>query len=198
VTTTVLAGLIWAAPQPAGAQWPERIALTAGLLALAVLGVYGMRRSWRRRTTEQADLLPLPVAPAEPGTPLAASAPGLYVGTTAAGDWQARVVAGGLSHRSRGTLTPYPEFLAVDRGHIEPLTIPREAVRDVRTDRAHAGKVLGPGGLLVVTWEHRGRLLDSGFAADDRGQQDDCLTALRAWVPAHTTGNGGPSPGPLL
>jgi hypothetical protein len=45
--------------------------------------------------------------------------------------------------------------------------------------------------MLVVTWEHRGALLDSGFSADERDRQDDCLTTLRAWVPAHTTGNEG-------
>jgi hypothetical protein len=174
-------------------QWGERLALTLGLFAIFLAGVVGMWRSWRRRARVQADLLPLPEPPAEPGAPLAAPAEGLYVGTTYGGDWQARVVAGELSHRSRGALTVYPDVLLIDRPGPGPLTIPRSAVRDVRTDRALAGKVLGPDGMLVVTWEQRGALLDSGFAADDRDRQDDCLTALRAWVPAHTTGNEGTS-----
>jgi hypothetical protein len=190
---TDLFPLILAATDPAASQWPQRLLLTLSTFAVFAAGAYGMRRSWRRRATAQAGLLPLPEAPAAPGTPLAEPAPGLFVGTTEAGDWQARIVAGGLSDRARGTLTPFPDFLSVDRQGTGPLTIPRGAVRAVRADRALAGKVLGPGGLLVVTWEHHGTLLDTGFAADDRTHQDDCLTALRAWVPAHNTGNGGSS-----
>jgi hypothetical protein len=173
-------------------QWPERLGLMLGVFAIFALGAFGMYRSWRRRATAQAGLLPLPVVPASPGEAVAAPADGLFVGTTTAGDWQARVVAGGLSSRARGTLTAYPDLVAIDRQGTAPLAIPRDAVRAVRTDRALAGKVLGPGGMLVVTWEQRGTLLDTGFAPDDRGQLDDCLTALRAWVPAHNTGNGGP------
>jgi hypothetical protein len=184
VTVTILAA-------PPVTQWPERLGLTLGVLAIFALGAFGMWRSWRRRVRAQAGLLPLPVPPAEAGEPLAVPAPGLYVGTTAAGDWQKRIVAGGLSGRARGVLTPYAGFLAVDRQGAAPIAIPREAVRAVRVDRALAGKVLGPGGMLVVTWDQRGTQLDSGFAADDRGQQDACLTALRAWVPASTTQNGG-------
>jgi hypothetical protein len=194
VTGSILAGAEIVAAPPVTA-WPERLGLTIGVVAIFALAAFGMYRSWRRRATAQAGLLPLPSAPADPGEAVAAPADGLYVGTTAAGNWQARVVAGGLSSRSRGTLTAYRDVVAIDRQGADPLAIPREAVRAVRTDRALAGKVLGPGGMLVVTWEHRGSLLDTGFAPDDRGQRDACLTALRAWVPApntHNTGNGGP------
>jgi hypothetical protein len=180
-----------AAPQAPVGQWPVRILLTLGVLAIWAAGAYGIWRSWRRRAAEQAGLLPLPEAPDVTEAPRVPPADGLYIGTTLGGDWQARVFAGTLSHRSRGTLTVYPEFLSIDRPGPGPLTIPRASVRAVRADRALAGKVLGPGGMLVVTWEHRGALLDTGFSADDRDAQDDCLTVLRAWVPVPTTGNGG-------
>jgi hypothetical protein len=177
---------------PAADSHPaERLALTLGLFALFLLGVSGIWRSWRRRARDQAGLLPLPAAPADPGAPVSAPAEGLYVGTTFGGDWQARVIAGGLSHRSRGALTVYPDVAVIDRPGPGPLVIPRAAVRGVRAERALAGKVLGPGGMLVLTWEQRGAVLDSGFAADDRDRQDDCLDALRAWMPAHTTGREG-------
>jgi hypothetical protein len=176
-----------AAPAASPGQWPERLALTLGTLAVFGAGTFGMWRSWRRRSVAQADLLPLPEPPDAPGEPVAPPAEGLYVGTTLGGDWQARVVAGDLSHRSRGSLTVYPGSVSIDRPGPGPLTIPAAALRDVRTDRAHAGKVLGPGGMLVLTWEQRGTMLDTGFAPDDRGQQDACLTALRALVPAHIT-----------
>ena len=179
---------------PPVTAWPERLGLTVGVFAIFALGAFGMYRSWRRRAAAQAGLLPLPVAPAAPGEAVAAPADGLFVGTTTAGDWQARVVAGGLSSRARGTLTAYRDVVAIDRQGAAPLAIPRDAIRAVRADRALAGKVLGPGGMLVLTWEHRGRLLDTGFVPDDRGQQDACLTALRAWVPANDTDNGGPRP----
>ena len=192
MTPILLSGPVLAAP-PVTA-WPERLGLTVAVFAVFALGAFGMYRSWRRRAVAQAGLLPLPVAPATPGEPVAGPAEGLFVGTTAAGDWQARVVAGGLSSRARGTLTAYPGHVAIDRQGAAPLAIPRESIRAVRTDRAHAGKVLGPGGMLVLTWEHRGTLLDTGFAPDDRGQQDTCLTALRAWAPAHNAHNdGGPA-----
>jgi hypothetical protein len=178
---------------PSPNQWPERIGLTLALLAVFAFGAFGMWRSWRRRSTDQAHLLPLPERAGASGEPLAAPADGLYVGTTLGGDWQARIVVGDLSHRSRGTLTVYPDAVAIDRPGPRPLTIPAAALRDVRTDRAQAGKVLGPGGMVVVTWEQRGTVLDTGFAADDREQQDACFTALRALVPAHNTGNGGTS-----
>ncbi|MCW2612232.1 MAG: hypothetical protein QOC93_2727 [Actinomycetota bacterium] len=194
VTTGILGGSALLAAPPV-TQWPERLELTLGVFAIFALGALLMYRSWRRRARRQSDLLPLPDVPASPGEPVAASAGGLFVGTTVAGDWQARVVAGGLSSRARGALTAYPDVVTIDRQGTTTLAIPREAVRAVRTDRALAGKVLGPGGMLVVTWEHRGAVLDTGFAPDDRGQLDACLTALRAWVPAqntHNTGNGGP------
>lgn len=181
-----------AAPAPAPDQWSERIGLTLALVAVFAAGAYGMWRSWRHRSVDQAHLLPLPEPAGTPGEPLASPAEGLYVGTTFGGDWQARVVVGDLSHRSRGTLTVYPDAVAIDRPGPGPLTIPVTALLDVRTDRAHAGKVLGPGGMVVVTWEQRGAVLDTAFAADDREQQDACLTALRALVPAHNTGNGEP------
>jgi cbb3-type cytochrome oxidase subunit 3 len=172
-------------------QWLDRAVLTLLVFGIFAAGAYGMFRSWRRKAAEQADLLPLPTAPEDAGEPLAPPADGRYIGTTLAGNWQARVVAGGLSDRARATLTVHPGHVRLDRQGTHPVVIPRPAVRAVRADRALAGKVLGPGGMLVITWEHRGALLDTGFAADDRGQQDACHTALRAWVPAPTTQNGG-------
>lgn len=190
MTGTILARAGTLAAPPV-THWPERAGLTLGVLVVFALGAFGMWRSWRRRAHAQAGLLPLPVPPAEPGEPLTGPVPGRYVGTTAAGDWQRRIVAGGLSARSRAVLTPYADVLLVERQGTGPVVIPRESARSVRVDRALAGKVLGPDGMLVVTWDQHGTPLDSGFIADDRGQRDACLTTLRAWVPASTTPNGG-------
>ena len=71
----------------------SRAALTLLTLAVFALGAYGMRRGWRRRAQRDADLLPLPTAPAAAAPPLAGPASGLLVGTTRHGDGLARVVA---------------------------------------------------------------------------------------------------------
>jgi hypothetical protein len=90
----------------------------------------------------------------------------MYVGTTLAGDWQARVVAGQLSDRSAATLELGDEGVLVHRVGASTVFIAVEALRDARLDSALAGKVMGPGGLLVLTWEHRGQVLDTAFRAD--------------------------------
>lgn len=147
-------------------HWPERLGLTALTLAVFALAAYGMLRAWRRKAARQSYLLPLPVAPAERGAGSLAPARGMYIGTTVSGDWQARVVAGQLSDRSAGTLSLVPEGVFIERDGAPEVFIPIGSVCDARLDSALAGKVMGDGRLFVVTWEHRGELLDTAFRAD--------------------------------
>ena len=143
-----------------------RALLTALTLAVFALGAYGMWRGWRRKAHDQRDLLPLPSPPAGPLELLLPAASGLYVGTTVSGDWQARVVAGHLSDRAAGSLRLIAAGLLIDRVGAPAVFVPAGALRDARLDSALAGKVMGEGRLLVVTWEHRGELLDTAFRAD--------------------------------
>jgi hypothetical protein len=143
-----------------------RALLTALTLAVFALGAYGMWRGWRRKARRQQHLLPLPTAPSGRAGLLLPAATGLYVGTTISGDWQARVVAGQLSDRSAGTLRLTAAGVLVDRVGAPAVFVPAEALRDARLDAALAGKVMGEGRLLVLTWEHRGALLDTAFRAD--------------------------------
>lgn len=167
-------------------QLGARLLLTAGVLAL-VVGVYLlMRRGWRRRTAAQADLPPLPIPPPVDGAPLLDPLPGLYVGTTRTGDWLDRVTASGLSARARGRLLLTADGLVVERAGAAALFVPGPAIREARVEAAHAGKVVGPGGLLVVSWElGEGVLLDSGFRGDDHDRHDLWVRALR-----HLIGSG--------
>ena len=42
-------------------------------------------------------------------------------------------------------------------------------------------------GLLVVTWEHGGKLLDSGFRADHPAEHENWVTAIEVLIKAHAT-----------
>jgi hypothetical protein len=141
--------------------------LLAVLLAVALLaGAYAlMWRGWRRRGRAQADLPPLPAPPPAsraPGADPSGAVEGTYVGTTTAGDWLDRVVVHSLGRRSPALVRVDAGGVLVERDPEPALYVPAGAVRAVRLDRAIAGKVVEEGGLVVVTWEHGGRRLDTG------------------------------------
>jgi hypothetical protein len=167
-----------------------RALLTLLTFAVFALGAYGMWRGWRRKAARQSGLLPLPVAPDGPLTLLLPAAAGLYVGTTISGDWQARVVAGQLSDRSAGSLRLTAAGLLIDRVGAPAVFVPRAALRDARLDSALAGKVMGEGRLLVVTWEHRGELLDTAFRADQHTVHVPYLHAVLGLVQGASTTSG--------
>lgn len=146
-------------------DWTDRIGWIVGLLLVIGLVYWLMRQGWQWRRTLQGGLPELPQAPAEPGPPLL-TLEGRYHGSTASGQWLDRIVAHGLGVRSRATLTLTEAGLGVDRTGAPGFFIPAAALRGARPDRAIAGKVLPEGGLLVVTWEHGGTLIDSGFRSE--------------------------------
>jgi hypothetical protein len=111
-------------------------------------------------------------------------AAGRYHGSTSAGQWLDRIIAHGLGTRSRAELTWTRAGLAVLRPGARDFFVPAAQLRGARLDKAIAGKVLTEGGLLVVTWEHGGRLLDSGFRADRAASHGEWVHALQAAVTA--------------
>lgn len=172
----------------------ERLLWVAGLL-LVVLGAYLLLwRAWKRRAARQGDLpelseIPVPEIPvpeissdATPSGPEGAPPPltGRYHGSTTSGDWLDRIVARGLGTRSLAELTLTAEGVAVRRTGAASFLIPAAAVRGARLDKAIAGKVLTEGGLLVITWTHGGRLLDSGFRGDHPAEHPAWVAALTA------------------
>ncbi|MFD7236941.1 hypothetical protein ACFWAT_16760 [Streptomyces syringium] len=160
-------------------DWAARIGWVVGLLLFVALVYWLMREGWKWRATLQGDLPELPTAPAEPGTP-SLTMTGRYHGSTTAGQWLDRVVAHGLGTRSRVELTLTDQGLDVVRPGAQDFFIPADRLRGARLDKGIAGKVLAEGGLLVITWEHGGKQLDSGFRSDRAAEH-------AAWVEAVAT-----------
>ncbi|WP_262700960.1 MULTISPECIES: hypothetical protein [Streptomyces] len=166
-------------------DWAARIGWVVGLLLVIALVYWLMREGWKWRGTLQGDLPELPQAPAEPGEPNLTMS-GRYHGSTTAGQWLDRIVAHGLGTRSRAELTLTDQGVSVVRPGARDFFIPAAELRGARLDKGIAGKVLAEGGLLVITWSHGDRLIDSGFRSDHAAEHT-------AWVDALTELSGGPS-----
>jgi hypothetical protein len=149
------------------------------LLGVVVLVYVGMWLGWRRRGRKH-ELPPLEPAPPVAGLPEPTLTGGArYFGTTVAGDWLDRVVARGLGARSSCRLNLSGEGLDVVR-LAGSFRIAASALRGARHDQGIAGKVVPPHGLLVVTWQHGGYTLDTGFRMTDPDSH-------RTWVRALST-----------
>ena len=157
-------------------DWSGRIGWVIGLLIVIGLVYWLMRQGWKWRGAVQSDLPELPTAPATQGT-VRLGLTGRYHGSTTAGQWLDRIVAHGLGARSRVELTLTDAGLDVVRPGANDFFVPAAQLREARLDKGIAGKVLAEGGLLIVTWQHGDRLIDSGFRSDRSAEH-------AAWVDA--------------
>ncbi|WP_128978270.1 hypothetical protein [Streptomyces roseicoloratus] len=176
--------LVLLAAEPKSAEvtdWAGRLGWVAGLLLFVVFVYWLMRQGWKWRGSLQSDLPPLPEVPEAPGA-ARLTLSGRYHGSTTAGQWLDRIVAHGLGTRSRAELTLTDAGISVVRPGANDFLIPAGALREARLDKGIAGKVLTEGGLLVVTWAHGDKLLDSGFRSDRAAEH-------AAWVEALTHPN---------
>ncbi|MFD3666148.1 hypothetical protein ACFWVF_37020 [Streptomyces sp. NPDC058659] len=169
-------------------DWAGRIGWVAGLLLFVVLVYWLMRQGWKWRGSLQSDLPELPTAPEAPGA-AKLTLSGRYHGSTTAGQWLDRIVAHGLGTRSRVELTLTDAGIAVVRPGANDFFIPTDALREARLDKGIAGKVLAEGGLLIVTWAHGEKLLDSGFRSDRAAEHTAWVEALDSLH--HTTTTEG-------
>ncbi|MFE7586838.1 hypothetical protein ACFU5Y_35360 [Streptomyces gardneri] len=169
-------------------DWAGRIGWVAGLLLFVVLVYWLMRQGWKWRGSLQSDLPELPTAPDTPGA-ARLTLSGRYHGSTTAGQWLDRIVAHGLGTRSRVELTLTDAGIAVVRPGANDFFIPADALREARLDKGIAGKVLAEGGLLIVTWAHGEKLLDSGFRSDRAAEHTAWVEALNSMN--HTTTTEG-------
>lgn len=148
------------------------------LTLAAVAGLYAlMLKGWRSRQRRQGDIPAPPVADA-PLEPLLPAVPGLFVGTTAAGDWLDRIAVHDLGHRASGWLTVAADGVHVEREGLPELYLPYDAIEQAATGDALAGKVVGKDGMLLVDWRLGGRLLTSGFRADDHAEHQRVADAV--------------------
>ncbi|MEU3253853.1 hypothetical protein [Streptomyces sp. NPDC006997] len=162
-------------------DWAARIGWVVGLALFVALVYWLMREGWKWRGTLQSDLPELPSAPDDPGE-ARLTMEGRYHGSTTAGQWLDRIVAHGLGARSRVELTLTDAGLDVVRPGAADFFVPAAALREARLDKGIAGKVLTEGGLLVVTWEHGGKLLDSGFRSDRAAEHTEWVTTLNDMI----------------
>lgn len=154
------------------------------VVTLAVLGgIYLlMWRGWKKRQARQADLLPLNEVPE--GVFSGEGFETVYVSTTSEGDWLDRIAAQGLGERSNARVHVAEAGILIDR---EPTAvfIPADAVRGVRLATGMAGKYLRNEGLVVITWQHGDRTLDTGV--DPRHGTDELVQALEAHLAVSAT-----------
>ncbi|QXE39498.1 hypothetical protein KQY30_30195 [Streptomyces sp. GMY02] len=171
-------------------DWAARLGWVAGLLLFIALVYWLMRQGWKWRGSLQSDLPELPTAPDDPGT-AKLTMTGRYHGSTTAGQWLDRIVAHGLGARSRAELTLTDAGLDVVRPGANDFFIPAARLREARLDKGIAGKVLAEGGLLIVTWEHGGRLIDSGFRSDRSAEHTawvEAVNFMNQFITANQTG----------
>lgn len=162
-------------------DWAARIGWVVGLGLFVALVYWLMREGWKWRGTLQSDLPALLTAPDDLG-PVRLGMSGRYHGSTTAGQWLDRIVAHGLGTRSRVELTLTDAGLDVVRPGATDFFVPAEALREARLDKGIAGKVLSEGGLLVVTWAHGDKLLDSGFRSDRAAEHNEWVATLNSMI----------------
>ncbi|MGW1781997.1 PH-like domain-containing protein [Streptomyces sp. NPDC002143] len=162
-------------------DWAARLGWVVGLGLFVALVYWLMREGWKWRGTLQGDLPELPSAPDDLG-PARLSMSGRYHGSTTAGQWLDRIVAHGLGARSRVELTLTDAGLDVVRPGATDFFVPAGALREARLDKGIAGKVLSEGGLLVVTWAHGDKLLDSGFRSDRAAEHNEWVATLNSMI----------------
>jgi len=173
----------------------ERFWLVLLLVALCALAAYGLFVGWRRRAGRQSDLPALPVEPADLGPDLVEPVTGLYISTTTAGNWQDRIVAQGLGRRAAGAARLSAEGVCIERDGESDIFVPVKDLVEVSTAAGIAGKVMGMAdGVLVVCWQLGTNKLESGFRANDTGQQTAFITAANALI-AQSRGTETPSKG---
>ena len=141
--------------------WPQRLALTAGVLAVTLLAVWGMWRSWRRRAGVELPLAPVPVG-YQPELEVA----GRYVGTAPAADWMQRVVASGLGAPGNATADVAATGVRLERIGEPSVFIAAEQIADVALGRGVAGQVAEKDGLVLWFWSAGDTSLQTGFRPD--------------------------------
>jgi hypothetical protein len=154
----------------------DRLLLTLGTLAVCLGGYALMARGWRSRLRRQQDVAAPPVSDGTAAV-LLDWVPGLYVGTTSAGDWLDRITAHRLSDRATGELCVAADGVHVLRDDLPEVFVPAADLRSVTIEQSLAGKIVSTG-MLVLTWQLGDREVATAFRADDPDAHTLVLDAL--------------------
>lgn len=163
--------------------WPERLLLTAAVVAVIAVTVWAMWWGWRRRAAKEESEIPAP-----PPTPQSLSAPvavadGKYIGTVKSGDWMVRVLAHGLGAPAHARLSVHPEGVLIDREGAAAVFIPTDSLRQVGVGRGLAGTVVERDGMAIIGWDCGGVALDTGFRSPVAADQREVTQAAAALLP---------------
>lgn len=153
--------LLLAAEQQQVTAWPQRLLLTAIVVAVTGLAVWGMWRSWRKRAAVK---LPVETAPA--GFTARTQVPGRYVGTAPAADWMQRVVANGMGAPGNAVAKVADPGVLLERVGEPDLFIAADQLRGAEIGRGVAGQVAEKDGLVLWLWEAGDTALQTGFRPD--------------------------------
>lgn len=152
------------------------------VMLLAIVGIYTlMWRGWKKRQARQADVPPLPVAPEGAFRPGHGSE-AVYVSTTSEGDWLDRIAVQGLGERSAARVDTGPAGVLIERDLFgaPSFFIPAASIRGVRRTTGMAGKYLREEGIVVITWQHGDRTLDTGVKP--RSGTDELVRILESYL----------------
>jgi hypothetical protein len=152
-------------------QWPMRILLVLVVLGVIALVLLGMRAGWLRRARAQSDIAEPLLPPDVLADPTTEPVGGVFLGSTQHGDWLDRIVVHDLGVRSRATAEVGAAGVALRREGARDVFIPGECVRGAGMARGIAGKAYERDGVLIITWDLGGRLVDTGFRADVAEEQ---------------------------
>jgi hypothetical protein len=177
ITASVLNGHALAAKHSAPVTHIWSRILGTAIMVLIIGGIYLlMWRGWKKRQARQADIEPLPKPPTAGFSGEGVEA--VYVSTTSEGDWLDRIAVHGLGERSAARVHVAVAGVFVEREGAGDLYIPAAAVRGVHLTTGMAGKYLREEGIVVLTWQHGDRTLDTGLKP--RHGTDELLQALEA------------------
>lgn len=147
-----------------------------GVIVIAFI-YFLMWRSWRRRArVEFPALLPIPHDLASE-----VCARALYASTTSQGKWMERVHARGLGARARARICVSEAGIAIDKP--QGFLIPKASIVGISLAPGIAGKVVGGRGLVVISWQWQGELLDTGLLPENE-ERELLLRALAPWMSA--------------
>lgn len=156
------------------------------VMLLVIVGIYLlMWRGWKNRQARQANVPPLPEAPesvlagAGAGREQSGSGRGIeatYVSTTSEGDWLDRIAVHRLGERGAAEVHVAPAGVLIKRAGTTDVFIPAAAVRGIRRTTGLAGKYLREEGIVVITWQHGDRTLDTGLKP--RFETEDLVRVL--------------------